>query len=43
MEGSFSTFNRYLILALRSVSDSSDPIGPAWFQEMARDFPISMA
>jgi undecaprenyl-diphosphatase len=37
MEGSTSAFDRYLILAFRSASNPSDPIGPPWVQEMARD------
>lgn len=27
-----------LLLALRSASDPGDPLGPAWLEEMARDF-----
>ena len=37
MEGSTSAFDRYVILAFRSAGNSSDPIGPPWVQEMARD------
>lgn len=31
-------FDRRILLALRSPTDPSDPIGPRWFQEMVRDF-----
>lgn len=37
MEGSTSAFDRYVILALQSGGNPSDPIGPQWVQEMARD------
>ena len=37
MEGSASAFDRYVVLSFRSLSNSSDPIGPAWLQSMARD------
>jgi undecaprenyl-diphosphatase len=37
MEGSTSAFDRYVILAFRSAGNPSDPIGPPWVQEMARD------
>lgn len=37
MEGATSTFDRYFVVAFRSVSKSSDPVGPAWLQSMARD------
>ena len=30
-------FDRALLLALRNPADLSDPIGPRWFEEMARD------
>jgi len=37
MEGSTSAFDRYVIQVFRSSGNSSDPIGPPWVQEMARD------
>ncbi len=37
MEGSTSAFDRYVIQAFRSAGNSSDPVGPPWVQEMARD------
>jgi len=38
LEGESEAIDRALILALRSATDPSDPIGPAWFEEMMRDF-----
>ncbi len=37
MEGDTGTFDRVVLLALRNPADLSDPIGPAWVEEMARD------
>jgi undecaprenyl-diphosphatase len=37
IEGDTATFDRMILLALRQPQDLSDPIGPAWFEEMARD------
>lgn len=37
-EGETATFDRAVLLALRSPSDPSDPIGPLWFEEVMRDF-----
>ena len=37
-EGDTRAFDEYLLLALRSHDDPSDPIGPRWFEEMMRDF-----
>jgi undecaprenyl-diphosphatase len=36
-EGSSTTFDRSVMLAFRKAGDLSEPIGPAWVQEMARD------
>jgi undecaprenyl-diphosphatase len=38
VEGETRAFDRLLLLALRSADDPADPIGPAWFEEMMRDF-----
>lgn len=37
LEGETLGFDRALLLALRNPADPSDPIGPGWFEEMARD------
>jgi undecaprenyl-diphosphatase len=37
VEGETAAFDRRLLLALRSASDPSQPWGPPWLQEMARD------
>jgi undecaprenyl-diphosphatase len=37
LEGDVTRFDRTLLLALRSAGDPSDPIGPRWFEEAARD------
>ena len=37
MEGATSTFDRYVVVGFRSLSDPSQPIGPAWLQSTARD------
>jgi undecaprenyl-diphosphatase len=36
--GASLAFDRELLLAMRTPGDLSDPIGPGWFEEMARDF-----
>ena len=38
VEGDTRAFDEYLLLALRSSGDPSDPIGPRWFEDMMRDF-----
>jgi undecaprenyl-diphosphatase len=37
MEGSTGAFDRLILLSLRNPADLSDPIGPLWFEELARD------
>ncbi len=37
IEGDVTRFDRTLLMALRSAGDPSDPIGPRWFEEAARD------
>lgn len=37
-EGETRHIDRAILLALRRSSDLSDPLGPLWFEEMARDF-----
>jgi undecaprenyl-diphosphatase len=37
-EGTALSFDRELLLAMRTAGDLSDPVGPGWFEEMARDF-----
>ncbi len=37
MEGDTASFDESLLLAMRSPDDLSDPIGPTWVEEMARD------
>jgi undecaprenyl-diphosphatase len=36
-EGDTQSFDRSILLAMRSRSDSQEPLGPPWFQEAARD------
>jgi undecaprenyl-diphosphatase len=36
--GSAPAFDEWLIVALRTPGDLADPIGPAWVEEMMRDF-----
>ena len=36
-EGSTRAFDEYLLLVLRTPGNPADPIGPIWFEEMARD------
>jgi len=38
LEGDTRVFDTYLLLLLRNPSDASDPLGPIWFEQMARDF-----
>jgi undecaprenyl-diphosphatase len=37
-EGETARIDEALLLAMRSADDLSDPLGPRWFEEMARDF-----
>jgi hypothetical protein len=37
IEGDAAKFDQTVMLALRNPSDSSDPLGPAWLEEAARD------
>jgi undecaprenyl-diphosphatase len=37
IEGDSLAFDRSLLLAFRNPADPSDPIGPPWLEEMARD------
>jgi undecaprenyl-diphosphatase len=37
LEGETRSFDRAILLGLRTSGDLSDPIGPVWFEEMARD------
>ena len=37
-EGETREFDERVLLGLRSSADPADPIGPRWFEEMARDF-----
>jgi undecaprenyl-diphosphatase len=36
--GGTEDFDEWLIIALRNPGDLADPVGPAWFEEMMRDF-----
>ncbi|MGE0313519.1 MAG: phosphatase PAP2 family protein [Lautropia sp.] len=38
LEGDTRSFDEWLLLALRTPTDLSDPIGPRWFEELMRDF-----
>jgi undecaprenyl-diphosphatase len=38
LEGETRAVDRTIILALRSAGDPDDPLGPAWVEEMMRDF-----
>ena len=38
MEGETLRFDRWLLLALRAPGAPDDPLGPAWVEEMFRDF-----
>jgi undecaprenyl-diphosphatase len=37
LEGDSQTFDRWLLMALRSSADPNLPMGPGWLQEMMRD------
>lgn len=37
LEGETREVDFFLLLALRSAADRSDPLGPAWLEELARD------
>ena len=37
IEGDATKFDQTILLFFRSVNDVSDPIGPPWVEEMARD------
>ena len=37
LEGDATKFDRTLLFVFRNVNDVSDPIGPPWVEEMARD------
>jgi len=37
IEGGTHAVDRAVLLALRNPADPSDPLGPGWFEEMARD------
>lgn len=37
MQGDTHAIDRAVLLALRNPADASDPLGPVWFEEMARD------
>ncbi len=38
LEGDTLRLDRWLLLALRTPGDPGDPLGPAWMEEMFRDF-----
>ena len=38
LEGDTMRFDQSLLLALRVPADPTDPLGPAWVEEMFRDF-----
>lgn len=37
LEGDTADFDEAVLLSLRTADDVTDPIGPGWFEEMARD------
>jgi undecaprenyl-diphosphatase len=37
VEGEAQAFDRRILLAMRTAGDVTDPIGPRWFEELARD------
>ena len=37
LEGDTHAFDERILLALRSASDPSDPLGPSWVEELMRD------
>jgi len=38
MEGETRAIDEFLLLALRNPADRTDPLGPAWVEELFRDF-----
>ena len=38
MEGETRAIDEFLLLALRNPTDPTDPLGPAWVEELGRDF-----
>jgi undecaprenyl-diphosphatase len=38
IEGDTRAFDKFILLAFRAQSDLSDAVGPAWLEEMMRDF-----
>lgn len=38
LEGETRRIDEWIILAMRNSADISDPLGPAWFEEVMRDF-----
>ncbi|MHC4100403.1 MAG: phosphatase PAP2 family protein [Planctomycetota bacterium] len=38
VEGESNTFDTRVLLLMRSAGDQADPIGPAWVEELGRDF-----
>ena len=38
LEGSTMRFDQWLLLAMRTPGDPGNPLGPAWLEEMFRDF-----
>lgn len=38
MEGETRSVDEFLLLSLRNPQDTTDPVGPAWLEEMGRDF-----
>ena len=37
LEGETHVFDEWVLLALRSATDASDPLGPRWLEELMRD------
>ena len=37
LEGETQEFDMFVLLALRTPGNLADPLGPAWFEEAARD------
>ncbi len=37
LEGEAVAFDQQILMSMRTVGDPADPIGPSWFEEMARD------
>jgi undecaprenyl-diphosphatase len=38
VEGGTAAFDQAILMALRSEADPADPLGPAWLEELMRDF-----